>query len=37
LTLSYLESDGGPTASMPADTLPHCSLPARNLETLTIL
>jgi len=36
LTLSHLESDGGPTASMPAASRPHCILPARNLETLTI-
>ena len=36
LTLSHLESDGGPTASMPSAARPHCILPARNLETLTI-
>jgi hypothetical protein len=36
LTLSHLESDRGPTASMPAAVRPHCILPARNLETLTI-
>jgi len=36
LTLSHLESDGGPTVSMPAVTRPHCILPARNSETLTI-
>ena len=36
LTLSHLESDGGPTASMPSPARPHCILPARNLETLTI-
>ena len=31
LTLSHLESDGGPTASMPSAARPHCILPARNL------
>ena len=36
LTLLHLESDGGPTASMPSAARPHCILPARNLETLTI-
>ena len=36
LTLSHLESDGGPTASMPSAARPHCIFPARNLETLTI-
>jgi len=36
LTPSHLESDGGPTASMPSAGRPHCILPARNLETLTI-
>jgi hypothetical protein len=36
LTLSHLESDGGPTNSMPSAARPHCILPARNLETLTI-
>jgi hypothetical protein len=36
LTLSHLESDGGPTSSMPSAARPHCILPARNLETLTI-
>ena len=36
LTLSHLEFDGGPTVSMPAAARPHCILPARNSETLTI-
>jgi hypothetical protein len=36
LTLSHLEFDGGPTVSMPAFVRPHCILPARNSETLTI-
>ena len=36
LTLSHLESDRGPTASIPSAARPHCILPARNLETLTI-
>jgi hypothetical protein len=36
LTLLHLESDGGPTTYIAAAVLPHCILPARNLETLTI-
>ena len=36
LTLSHLESDGGPTASMPSAARPHCILAARNSETLTL-